>query len=45
MIVDQYNRVIKEKEMTVRGFNSAGVSETVQNADDIYEQIENPFRE
>ena len=32
MIVDWYNHVIKEKEMTVRGFNSAGVSEAVQNA-------------
>ena len=41
MIVDWYNHVIKEKEMTVRGFNSAGVSEAVQNA----KKIENPFRE
>ena len=41
MIVDWYNHVINEKEMTVRGFNSAGVSEAVQNA----KKIENPFRE
>ena len=44
-IVDWYNHVIKEKEMIVRGFNSAGISERVQNAEDIYEKIENPFRE
>ena len=44
-IVDCYNHVIKEKEMIVKGFNSAGISGTVQNAEDIYEKIENPFRE
>ena len=31
--------------MIVRGFNSAGILEAVQNAEDIYEKIENPFRE
>ena len=40
-----YNNVTKEKEMIVRGLNSAGISETVQNAEDIYEKIENLFRE
>ena len=44
-IVDWYDHVIKEKEMIVRGFNSTGISEAVQNAEDIYENIENPFRE
>ena len=44
-IADWYNHVLKEKEMIVRGFNSAGISEAVQNAEDIYEKIENPFRE
>ena len=38
-IVDWYNHVIKEKEIIVRGFNSAGISEAVQNAEDIYEKI------
>ena len=38
-IVDWYNHVIKEKEMIVRGFNSAGISETVQNAEDIFEKL------
>ena len=44
-IVDWYNHVIKEKEMIVIGLNSTGISETVQNAEDICEKIENPFRE
>ena len=44
-IVDCCNHVIKEKEMIVRGFNSAGISEAVQNAKDIQENIEDPFRE
>ena len=44
-IVDWYNNVIKEKKMIVRGFNSAGISEAVQSAEDIYEKTENPFRE
>ena len=29
--------------MIVRGFNSAGISEAVQKAEDIYEKTENPF--
>ena len=44
-IVDWYNHVIKEKEMIVRGFTCAGISEAVQNAEYIYHKIENPFRE
>ena len=44
-IVDWYNHGIKEKEMIVSGFNSAGISEAVQNAEEIYEKIENPLRE
>ena len=36
---------LSEKEMIVRGFNSAGISEAVQNAENIYEKTENPFRE
>ena len=34
---------MKEKEMIARGFNSTGILEAVQNAEDIYEKIENPF--
>ena len=44
-IGDWYNHVIKEKEMIVRGFNSAGILEAVQNAEDIYEKFQNLFRE
>ena len=31
--------------MIVRGFNSAGIAEAVQNAEDIYKKIENSIRE
>ena len=44
-IVHWYNYVIKEKEIIVRGFSSAGTSGAVQNTENIYEKIENPFRE
>ena len=40
-----YNFLIKEKERIVRGFNSAGIAEAVQNAEDIYKKIENSIRE
>ena len=36
--VDWYNHVIKDKEMIDRRFNSAGIAEAVQNAEDIYER-------
>ena len=36
--MDCYNQVIKEK-MTLRGFNSAGISEAAQNANESYEKI------
>ena len=42
-IVDWYNHVKKEKEMTIKGFDSARISEAVRNAEDIYEKVENPF--
>ena len=45
LIVDWYNLVIKEIEMIVRGFSSAGISKAVQNAEDIYEKIESSCRE
>ena len=31
--------------MIVRGFNSTGISEAVQNAENIYEKNKNPIRE
>ena len=39
------NHVIKEKEIIVRGLNSTGISDAVQNVEDIYEKIEKSFRE
>ena len=42
MIMDTFKGQKKEKE---KGFDSAGVSEAVQNAEDIYEKVENPFKE
>ena len=35
----------KEKEMIQFGFNSAGISKAVDNAQEIYRKIENPFGE
>ena len=43
-LFDWHNHAMKEKEMIARGSNSAGILEAVQNAEDIYEKIENPFR-
>ena len=47
MIIDTFKGEKKEKEklMIIKGFDSAGVSEAVQNAEDIYEKVENPFKE
>ena len=47
MIMDTFKGEKKEKEklMIIKGFDSAGVSEAVQNAEDIYEKVENPFKE
>ena len=39
-----YNHVIKKKDMIIRGFNSSGILEAEQNAEDIYEKIKNPFK-
>ena len=40
-IVDWYDNVTKEKRMIVRGLNSAGISETVQNAEDAEGHLQN----
>ena len=44
-VADWYNHVVKEKEVIVRGFNTAGILKALQNAEDTYEEIENTFRE
>ena len=39
-IVDLY----RETGMVIEGFDSAGITETVNNAQSVNEKIENPFR-
>ena len=44
-IVDLYNHLSNEPEMIMNGFKSAGIVEAVENANNVMERIENPFRE
>ena len=44
-VVDLYHYLREEKEMVKNGFDSAGISDAIQNARDIFKKIENPFRE
>ena len=44
-IVDLYRYLEEEKQMIKNGFQAAGISEAVNNAQEIFEKIENPFRE
>ena len=34
----------KESDIIIKGFEEAGVSEAIQNAQSVYERVENPFR-
>ena len=43
-IVNLYEHVKKETRMIIKGFESAGITEAVNNAQFIYEKIENPFQ-
>ena len=43
-IVNLYNHMQEESELIEKGFNEAGISEAIKNAQSIYERIENPFR-
>ena len=43
-IVDLYEHLKTETGMTIKGFDFAGITETVHNAQSVYEKIENPFR-
>ena len=43
-IVDVYNHLCEEPEMIINGFDSAGVTEAVNDAQVVLEHIENPFR-
>ena len=44
-IANCYNQVLKEKDMKLREFSFAVIHKAVQNVEDIYEKIENPFKE
>ena len=44
-IVDLYDHVKADKEMIVKRFRAAGISETIENAQDITEKVGNPFKE
>ena len=43
-IVDLYEHLKKEMGMIIKCFDSAGITEAVNNAQSIYEKIENPYR-
>ena len=44
-IVDLHHYLKAEKAMILSGFRAAGISETIENAKSITEQVENPFKE
>ena len=43
--VDLYNTLKDEKEMVKNGFRSAGITDAIENAKDMVEKVENPFKE
>ena len=43
-IVDLYEHLKKETGMIIKGFDSAGITEVVNNAQSVYEKTENLFR-
>ena len=44
-IVELYDHLHKQKDIIVKGFESAGVLEAIANAEAVMTRIENPFRE
>ena len=44
-IVDLYNTLKDDKERAINGFRSAGITEAIENAKDVVEKVENPFKE
>ena len=44
-IVDAYDHLKKQKDSIINGFDSAGITEAIKSANDIYTRIENPFRD
>ena len=43
-ILDLYEYLKKETGMIIKGFDSTGITEAVNNAQTVYIKIENPFR-
>ena len=43
-IVDLYDHLSNEAEMIINGFDSAGITEAVNNAQTVLEKVENPFK-
>ena len=44
-IVDKNNALKDDKEMVINGFRSPGTIEAIENAKDMVEKVENPFKE
>ena len=44
-IVDKHNALKDDKEMVINGFRSPGTIEAIENAKDMVEKVENPFKE
>ena len=44
MYIDLYEHLKKETGRFIKGFDSKGITEAVNNAQSVYDKIENPFR-
>ena len=44
-IVDMHNALKDDKEMVINGFRSPGTIEAIENAKEMVEKVENPFKE
>ena len=44
-IVDLHNTLKDDKEMAISGYRSAGITQGIENAKDMVEKVENPFKE
>ena len=45
LIVHLYNSLKDDKEVTINGFRSAGITEAIENVKDMVEKFENSFKE
>lgn len=44
-IVNLFKHIQEEAELIEKGFSEAGISEAINNAQSVYERVENPFSE